>query len=349
MYDKSLEQLIDAVIADGIITAQEREVVYKKASALGIDQDEIEVYLEGRLEAFKNNNTPKSGKYGSIRTCPNCGAVVDVFAGKCSECGYNFVDIESNRTTKRLQSELEKIDNKSKNSITDSVLSVWGQDKNTQSKIQLIKNFSIPNTKADLIEFAMLCYTNLNAKAATNPEIELRKAWSAKAKELEAKAHILFPKDKDVLAAMSNLSNERKKFFKSNPYTIRALTGAAILLFMFTALGLFVWKASKDSEKYKIEKIQEIKTLPYPDADNYKDCYRLFSNIIWTEDKGAKSGYEAFVEAQIAYRDLLIIAYKEAGVSEDMIPKSLLLIGEDVNSENSVSEVMIDSTIIQKE
>ena len=52
MYDQSLEQLIDAVIADGVITDQERRVVYKKAASLGIDQDEIEVYLEGRLDAF---------------------------------------------------------------------------------------------------------------------------------------------------------------------------------------------------------------------------------------------------------------------------------------------------------
>lgn len=348
MYDKSLEQLIDVVIADGIITDQERKVVYKKAAILGIDQDEIEVYLNGRLEVYNNNNAPKSNKHGSIRTCPNCGAVVDSIAGKCSECGYNFVDIESNRTTKQLQKELEKIDNKSKSSINDSVLSLWGQDKNTQSKIQLIKNFTIPNTKADLIEFTMLCYTNLNVKAATNSEIELRKAWTAKAKELEAKANILFPKDKEVLSAISLLSIERKNFFKSNQYTIRALVGIAILVLVFSVLGIFVGKSSKESEKYTIEKLQEIKSLPSPDTQNYKECFRQFSNILWTENKHDK-GYQTFVEAQIAYRDLLVIAYKEAGVSEDMIPQSLLLIGHDLTNEKTESEAMVDSTIIQKE
>lgn len=32
MYEQSLEQLIDAVIADGEITDQERNVAYKKAA-----------------------------------------------------------------------------------------------------------------------------------------------------------------------------------------------------------------------------------------------------------------------------------------------------------------------------
>lgn len=55
MYDKSLEQLIDAVIADGVITDQERKVVYKKAATLGIDQDQDEEKMV-EIKCFINFN-----------------------------------------------------------------------------------------------------------------------------------------------------------------------------------------------------------------------------------------------------------------------------------------------------
>lgn len=348
MYDKSLEQLIDAVIADGVITDQERKVVYKKAATLGIDQDEIEVYLEGRLDAFNKTNQPQSGKYGTVKTCPNCGAVVDSFSGKCSECGYNFVDISSNKTTKQLQIELEKIDKDNKQSIAGSLFAHIGLDNNTNRKVQIIKNFSIPNTKADLIEFALLCYSNLSTTASTNADFELRKAWSAKAKQVIAKAKLLFPTDADVLNAISHLSKERTSFFKAHQKTITIISIWIVIAIFFGSLCYFVSLSSDKDEKYTIEKVQEIENLPYPDTNNYKDCYRSFSKIHWTESTYMK-GYNTFLEAQIAYRDLLINAYMEAGVSEDMIPQSLMLIGRDLNHEKTESEEIVNTSNIQEE
>lgn len=47
MYSEQLEQLIKSVIADGVITEKERAVLHKKAAAEGIDEDEIDVYVDG--------------------------------------------------------------------------------------------------------------------------------------------------------------------------------------------------------------------------------------------------------------------------------------------------------------
>lgn len=345
MYEQSLEQLIDAVIADGIITDQERKVVYKKAAALGIDEDEIEVYLEGRLSAFNNNNKPKSGKHGALKTCPNCGAVVDVFTGTCKECGYNFVGIESNNTTKQLQTELERIDKENRQSVVGSMFSQFGLDKNTNRKVQLIKNFSIPNTKADLLEFAMLCYSNLSATASTNADFELRKAWSAKSKQVVAKAKLLFPNDKDVIDGINVLTRERKSFFKSHQKTITIICILAFNVIFFGSLFLWVSHSEDETQNYFIEKVQEVESLPVPNINNYQECYNDFKKIHWTKSKN-DARYQAFVEAQIAYRDLLIIAYKEAGISEDKIPQSLLHIGDDLKEDKKIeSEVKNDSII----
>ena len=49
MYTEQLEQLIKSVIADGVITEKERAVLHKKAAAEGVDEDEIDVYVDGLI------------------------------------------------------------------------------------------------------------------------------------------------------------------------------------------------------------------------------------------------------------------------------------------------------------
>lgn len=49
MYQPELNQLIDATIADGQLSDKERRVLLRRAQALGIDAEEFDVYLDGRL------------------------------------------------------------------------------------------------------------------------------------------------------------------------------------------------------------------------------------------------------------------------------------------------------------
>lgn len=49
MYTKDLEELIDGILADGVITEQERNILRKRAQACGEDPDEVMVVVEGRL------------------------------------------------------------------------------------------------------------------------------------------------------------------------------------------------------------------------------------------------------------------------------------------------------------
>lgn len=53
MYSKELEELIDAIVADGKITDKERAVVSKRAEKEGVDLDELEVYLDGKVQNQK--------------------------------------------------------------------------------------------------------------------------------------------------------------------------------------------------------------------------------------------------------------------------------------------------------
>ena len=44
-----LEKLIILAAGDGIITDKERKIILRKAEALGVDPDEVEIYLENIL------------------------------------------------------------------------------------------------------------------------------------------------------------------------------------------------------------------------------------------------------------------------------------------------------------
>jgi len=57
MYSEQLEQLIKSVIADGVITEKERAVLHKRAIAEGIDEDEIDVYVDGLIAQMKSETT----------------------------------------------------------------------------------------------------------------------------------------------------------------------------------------------------------------------------------------------------------------------------------------------------
>lgn len=49
MYSKELEELIASILADGVITDKERAVLHRRAEAEGVDADELDVLIEGRL------------------------------------------------------------------------------------------------------------------------------------------------------------------------------------------------------------------------------------------------------------------------------------------------------------
>ena len=53
MYNEKLEALITAALADGVLTDKEKNLLFKKAEAMGIDRDGIELVLPGRLAKRK--------------------------------------------------------------------------------------------------------------------------------------------------------------------------------------------------------------------------------------------------------------------------------------------------------
>lgn len=191
MYSKELEELIDSVLADGVITDQERAVLRKRALACGEDPDEVMIVVDGRLAKMKkaaSPTTPATEKRGNIVKCPNCGAPIEAGAVKCKECGYVFTNVKANNTAKEFAIMLEQRIQKVR----------YDGDKTNINKVnEFIKNYPLPTGKEDLLEFI----ASLDARRRSKSNYQ--EAYNAKYQECVTKAKTLFAGDSDVTSLLA--------------------------------------------------------------------------------------------------------------------------------------------------
>lgn len=68
-YDEKLEKFINLALEDGEITDKERDILFKKAEASGVDLDEFEMVLDNRLNARKRSISNTVSQSKKIVTC----------------------------------------------------------------------------------------------------------------------------------------------------------------------------------------------------------------------------------------------------------------------------------------
>ncbi len=276
MYDEKLEQLIDAALADGELTEKEKQILFKKAQAMGMDLDEFEMVLDARLvklqkaEAEKTaSSAPKSNKFGDVKKCPACGAIVQSYQGVCSECGYAFENIQANLSSQKLAESIDMIikeNNEKKNKHREKLREksnyynsqsaqlaedIKNMDKDAENRIMsLIKNYPIPNSKADLIEFI----TSLDGKTS---DPKFRKAYIIKLNECKEKAKLLFSNDKDIQSLFSSFE-ERGNKKRKRIRTILTYTSVSIIILLlgcyFFIIKPSIYKRNDDRCSAAIEK-----------------------------------------------------------------------------------------------
>lgn len=115
MLTPELEQLINYALEDGVLTDKERSVLMRKAQAAGADLDEFEMILDAKLHEVQKTAAaaaPKSNsnKHGEVRKCPACGAMVSAFSTRCSECGFEFNNVEANKSANTLFEKLQALE-----------------------------------------------------------------------------------------------------------------------------------------------------------------------------------------------------------------------------------------------
>ncbi|NMD38820.1 MAG: zinc ribbon domain-containing protein [Christensenellaceae bacterium] len=121
-------------------------------------------------------NQRKSVFEGNIYKCPNCGDTLGSFVSHCSSCGYEVRGVSNSYAVKEFAEKLAEAENH-------------------QKKVTIIRNFPIPNTKEDILEFMILASTNVGR----NLESDLSVAWQTKIEQAYEKAEIILENKKEFL------------------------------------------------------------------------------------------------------------------------------------------------------
>lgn len=235
MYNEKIENLINFALADGELTEKEKQILFKKAEEAGIDLDEFEMVLDAKLHEKQQSikqpvapatAAPKSDKFGDVKKCPSCGAIVGAFQGICSDCGHEFTNIDSVSSVQNLYKELMRVENEERNrpkkDKKDKPTSLLGsiageidtdddddEDRITEiiykRKISVVSAFPVPNSKADILEFMIMAVAEGGKKIGgfwsnmSDEEKSYIKTWRAKSEQVVGKARFSLKDDKKLL------------------------------------------------------------------------------------------------------------------------------------------------------
>jgi len=265
MYSEKIEKLIDLALADGELTEKEKQILFKNAQADGIDLDEFEMVLEAKLfEKQQSLNpvketsvAPKSEKFGDVKKCPACGAIVQSFQIKCSDCEHEFRNVEANASLQKLFKMLDDVEKERENTFDSSIKRVIGLSDNINKRKQtIIQNFPIPTTKEDIFEFITFALPNtkkLSKNTSNFQHNEFVQVWRTKCGQAIEKAKIVFKNDNITL-------NEITKFEKQLKANKRSLKKIGCLIFLIIVMlsipAYFIWEKRVEAQWIE-EEIQQ--------------------------------------------------------------------------------------------
>ncbi len=95
LIPEELQALINQYLTDGVLTDKERTVILKKAESMGIDRDEIDLYLDAEVQKI-DQATDAAARKQKGKQCPYCGGSVPQLTDKCPHCGENITAEASN-------------------------------------------------------------------------------------------------------------------------------------------------------------------------------------------------------------------------------------------------------------
>lgn len=252
MLTPELEKLIQYAIEDGVLTDKERSVLVRKAQETGADMDEFEMILDAKLHEVQKAAAaapkPSNNKHGEVRKCPACGAMVSAFTTRCSECGFEFNNVEANKAANTLFEKLQTLEmekarelalheekkNKQLHELSErhntggavrQIANVFSAERQNEerddlirtlekgarqierkyldARINLIKVYTVPNTKGDLLELlSMASSSAYDNDGVIGPEEEV---WLQKTDQIYQKLVICAAGDAVTLNQATNM------------------------------------------------------------------------------------------------------------------------------------------------
>lgn len=167
---------------------------------------------------------------GNLHKCPNCGEVLEAFVANCPSCGHEIRDKRSSSSVRELAMKLERIEAQKMPAFEEkkSVMKmVFGKDLNDEDEVEkarehfeeqkkhekanIIINYSVPNTKEDIMEFMLLASSNINVKYGIDDVVT--KAWISKLEQVYEKAKLSMGNSSDFIQ-IERIYDQKKKQIK---------------------------------------------------------------------------------------------------------------------------------------
>lgn len=106
LIPEELDLLIQEYLTDGVLTDKERAVILRKAEGMGLDRDEIDLYLDAQVQKI-DQATDAAARRQKGKQCPYCGGSVPLLSDKCPHCGQ-FITPEASADLQDILDNLEE-------------------------------------------------------------------------------------------------------------------------------------------------------------------------------------------------------------------------------------------------
>lgn len=199
-----------------------------------------------KLGDINAEQTPKreTTYEGTIYKCPNCGDILDAYESVCESCGYERRGVKANNSAQKLADKLQEIEGQRPAKERVSISKISSTD---QQKIDLIKNFPIPNTREDMYEFMVLASANIdmsvygfNSSSLPAAQKAISDAWRAKFEQAYKKAKLSFGKEPSFVNISLLYSQKNDEIIAAQKKTSRSniIFGICIALVFAICVGI---------------------------------------------------------------------------------------------------------------
>lgn len=230
---------------------------------------------------------------GELHKCPNCGEILKSFEIICSTCGYELRGNKVSNAVKEFALKLEAIEAKREYEKPRGIFAATEAQqrlsKTDEQKISLIKSFSVPNSKEDMLEFMILATSSMNMRTydssntnISKSEKEINAAWFSKVQQVYEKAKRIYSSDSTFaeIKALYDACNE--KILKSKKKGIIKwvlLIGWIPLLWIVIIVSLSISEPKKEAKE--IERLENIVIEVQLALDNneFKHALRIADSI----------------------------------------------------------------------
>lgn len=222
-------------------------------------------------EGENTEHTQRKQEYaGKLYKCPHCGEVLKSFELNCPACGYELRGARASSAVREFALKLEAIESRREyekpRGLFAAAEAQQRVSKTDEQKISLIKSFSVPNTKEDMLEFMILATSSMNMRtydsANTNvskSEKEVNAAWFSKVQQVYEKAKRTYSTDgifTEIKALYDSCNEEIKKSKKKGIIKWILMFGWVPILWIVIIASLMITGPKEETKE--IERLDSI-------------------------------------------------------------------------------------------